>query len=57
MSSAIVIQRKDIVAVCGGRRATGDHHSVRDGADKLNAVVPFLCAVSMENVHDSMRVC
>ena len=57
MSSAIVIQRKDIVAVCGGRRATGDHHSVRDGADKLNAVVPFLCAVSMENVHVSMRVC
>ena len=54
IGSAIIIQWESIAFVCGRRRTKRNNFPIRNRADKLNAVVAFLAAVGVENMHTTV---
>lgn len=54
IGSAIIIQRESIAFVCGRRRSKRNNFPIRNRAEKVNAVVAFLAAVGVENMHTTV---
>lgn len=54
IGSASVIQREGIAVVSGGRSTKRNNFPIRNRADKLNAIVAFLAAVGVENMHTTV---
>ncbi|MNZ47156.1 hypothetical protein D3C78_648620 [compost metagenome] len=49
-----IIQRECITLICVGRFTERNNFSIRNGTNNFNTVVPFLIAVSVENMHTTV---